>query len=148
MARLTPVDIHSDGVIFSHLTPDQKTSRLSGDQGDPVDVLERAMEECPVVVPLRHPASVAVSWKSRGKPLDVLYALWELLTERVHRFSPLYIPIDAPERRDARLQAVSEAISKQIETNWPVVGSCGIACKLSSEENRAISKYAEFYYGV
>ncbi len=95
--------------------------------------LEWWCRQFPVIVPMRHPLTVAESWKARDKDLSPLPAQWNILKNEVHQYNPLYLPIDHPDR-EAWLDAIRRKLGIQIQTDWPVVMSCNKSAELTDEE--------------
>lgn len=75
-----------------------------------------------VIVPLRHPAVVAESWKKRNRPKLELIEQFEELIGFVDQFQPLYLPLDVDDR-DNYLGKINAATGLELETSWPVIHS-------------------------
>ena len=89
------------------------------------------------IVPLRHPAKVAASWKARGKDLSRLVAQWNILKNIVDEHDPMYLPIDVPDRMNW-LDTISRNIDRELQTDWPVVMSCNKSATLSENDKAAV----------
>lgn len=81
-----------------------------------------------VVIPLRHPCEIALSWRRRGK--DILGAtgsatLGQWMSNMVEYFDPLdphYLPLDTSER-ELYLRRMNFDLGLELETDWqPVRG--------------------------
>ncbi len=75
-----------------------------------------------VIVPIRHPVDVALSWKRRLKDLNEMKAQFEMLLSVVDDYNPAYLPIDAMDR-DWWLSQLNQRFSTNLSTNWDVIGS-------------------------
>lgn len=80
------------------------------------DWLERKF---PLIVPLRHPVDVAMSWKARKKPIKQMVAQFELLQELVLPYNPYLLPIDH-DMRDIYFQVIRENIDANLKTDWAI----------------------------
>ncbi len=101
------------------------------------DYLEWWLERYNCVVPLRHPMSVAASWKARGEDLSLLPFQWEILKNEVDPHKPSYLPMDVPER-DKWLAEFNERNGLNIHTDWPVIMSCNKSAELSQNDRQAV----------
>ena len=91
------------------------------------------------VVPLRHPLSVARSWKAREKNLKLLPVQWQVLKRDVAPHNPLYLPLDALDRQDW-LDRINEALGMDLQTDWPVIMSCEKTATLTEAERDSVSE--------
>ena len=71
----------------------------------------------PIVVPLRHPAEVALSWKRRRKDPLELPTWWRTLVDYVNPYDPFYLPLDGA-RRNGALELLSDALGAELVTDW------------------------------
>lgn len=85
----------------------------------------------PCIVPMRHPLKVAGTWTGRGLELHTLWNSWRRLVTAIDPLNPLYLPIDVPNRQ-TYLDVINEALCQDIRTNWPVIGSTGLAPNFDS----------------
>ena len=99
--------------------------------------LERWLKKCPCIVPLRHPLTVAASWKARGKNLSNLAGQWQILKTEVDPYLPMYLPIDSPER-EQWLEPIRGFIDPKLQTDWPVVMSCNKSAELTDDERASV----------
>ena len=99
--------------------------------------LEYWMKRAHCIVPMRHPLSVAASWKARDKDLSELPGQWQILKNEVALYDPMYLPIDSPDRNNW-LHAISRKIDQEIQTDWPVVMSCNKSAELTEAEREAV----------
>ena len=74
-----------------------------------------------VVVPLRHPQLVAVSWKVRGMDLKALDEQWRTFIDVVMPHDPIYLPIDHPDRC-FYLEDLNQRTGLNLKTDWKPVG--------------------------
>ena len=94
-----------------------------------------------IIVPLRHPRSVAIGWKSREKRLDWLDAQWKFLKEKVDPYNPFYLPIDRPDK-DAWLRKINMALETDFTTDWPVIGQySGEYAELDEKDERWVKTW-------
>jgi hypothetical protein len=106
----------------------------------------------PTIVPLRHPASVAVSWKAREKSMWALENQWEILREMVAPYNPIYLPIDVDDRQ-SWLDKLNERLGMNIQTDWPVIMSRKQTATLEDEELASVGRvmadgfFTQFGYG-
>lgn len=93
-----------------------------------MDRIELWLERCcqlglPIVIPMRHPVSVAKSWYARGDQLDDMFEQWRLMIQCAERCRPWFLPVDHPER-DEFLAELSEGIGgERLKTDWHKYGS-------------------------
>ena len=114
-----------DGVTRIHIDKDQSI------------YLPRWMEHQPLVVPMRHPASVVESWLARDKPIEPLLPQWEMLKTMVDPARPIYLPLDVPDR-DRWLGELNGKLGLKLQTDWPVIMSCGKSAVLSDVHRAAV----------
>lgn len=98
--------------------------------------------QCEVVVPMRHPISVAESWKARPKKMtqmtqEDLIIQWNILKSVVDPHHPIYLPLDVPDR-DNWLQALNAKTGLNIHTHWPVIMSCNKSAELNDDERESV----------
>lgn len=78
-----------------------------------------------IIVPLRHPWKVALSWKARessGRPPVIdLPMWWRNLVGRIDPVRPYYLPIDQVELRDSCLENINVNLDLELRTDWPIV---------------------------
>ncbi len=77
----------------------------------------------PTIIPLRHPVSVAQSWKDRGnqaKKLGELRDFWARLIEYIDPHNPNYLPLDSPARA-MYLDDFNNRHGYGLTTDWPIV---------------------------
>ena len=89
------------------------------------------------IVPLRHPMSVAASWKARACDLSLLPGQWVILKNEVDPYKPMYLPIDSPDRMNW-LDVISRNIGQELQTDWPVVMSCNKSATLNDDERESV----------
>lgn len=75
-----------------------------------------------VVVPVRSPRAVALSWVARGKNLDQMLAQWDRLIALAADFPFAYLPLDSP-RRNEFLTLLASRLEVPLTTDWAEVGS-------------------------
>ena len=80
----------------------------------------------PCIVPMLHPLKVAGTWTGGGKTLHPLWDSWRRLISAIDPLGPLYLPIDVPNRQ-TYLDAINEETCLDLKTDWPVIGSSGLA---------------------
>lgn len=78
-----------------------------------------------IIVPLRHPSKVALSWKARehfGRPpvMD-LPMWWRRLVGMIDPARPYYLPIDQVELRDSCLEHINKNLALELRTDWRIV---------------------------
>lgn len=101
------------------------------------DYLEYWLKHALCIVPLRHPLTVAVSWKARDKDLSELPGQWQILKNEVDPHDPMYLPIDSPDRMNW-LDRISRNMGQELQTDWPVVMSCNKSAELTDTERDAV----------
>lgn len=89
------------------------------------------------IVPLRHPLTVARSWKARDKDLSLLPVQWQILKKEVDPHEPMYLPLDSPDRMNW-LDTISRNMGQELQTGWPVVMSCNKSAELTDEEREGV----------
>lgn len=77
---------------------------------------------CCVVVPVRSPATVALSWVARGSNLEQMFSAWDQLLALAADFEFCYLPLDSG-ARDEYLAALSAKLGTELKTAWEPVGS-------------------------
>lgn len=112
-----------NNVIFTHI-----------ENSDNVRIfLNQFLGKHPIIIPLRHPLLVAVSWKVRQKPIEVLVSLWGFLIGFIDPHSPLYLCIDKS-NRDSQLDNINDVLGLNLDTSWPVVSSVNRTAELAQTE--------------
>ena len=101
------------------------------------EYLQWWLNRCVCIVPLRHPISVAESWKARGKDLSELAGQWQILKNEVDPHDPMYLPVDSPERMNW-LDTISRHVNQELQTGWPVVMSCHKSAQLTDDERASV----------
>ncbi len=96
-------------------------------------------EGLPIIVPLRHPFSVAHSWRLRGDRLEDMFEQWRLLIQCCDRCEPYYLPVDHPER-EGFLDELREATGAPIETRWKKYGHKPCMAFLTPDELRQVNE--------
>lgn len=104
-----------------------------------IDNLFWWLNKAKIIVPLRHPEKVAVSWKARDKPLSDMLWQFQAMKRVFAEHEPLYLPIDSPRREDY-LRALGQAIRKPLQTSWPVVSSLGKIATLSDDDREIVAE--------
>lgn len=99
-----------------------------------VDLWWPMFKNNPILVPLRDPWQVAMSWKKRAHlpgalQLEELPIWWRLLIDVIDPLRPYYLPIDQPMVRDRCLERINSQLGLNLATDWPVIretdGSAG-----------------------
>jgi hypothetical protein len=116
--------------------PAKSFTRIHCDM-DQSGFLEWWLLRCECVVPMRHPVSVAESWKARGKDLANLARQWSTLKTQVEPYEPSYLPLDV-EDKEKWLTEFNEKTGLNIHTQWPVVMSCNKSATLTETERAAV----------
>ena len=80
--------------------------------------LTELSQEYPLVIPVRHPREVALSWKKKGYDIGLMFGLYRNMFSFEN---PFYFPIDGRER-DAHLNALGEFLGVELQTDWERVG--------------------------
>jgi hypothetical protein len=108
-----------------------------------LEELKHWLKRATTIVPIRHPRTLAVGWKSRFKKLDELEEQIELLKTEIAPFNPFYLPIDNDDR-DEWLNKVNLELKLNLTTNWPVIGRHGGDwLELSEDEERRVKTWME-----
>jgi hypothetical protein len=102
------------GVYWAHVWPDMRP------------YWDEVLTKGPVIVPMRKPRDIMLSHARRGRPLEDVLFLFDNLVEWVLPHDPLFLPIDAQDR-DQWLADINKATGLDLKTEWPRVGSIGIA---------------------
>ena len=116
---------HGRGIVRIHC--DEQQSKY----------LPRWMDSHRVVVPMRHPMSVAASWIAREKDMKKLYFQWNCLKTLVHPCAPMYLPLDSPDRMNW-LDTICRNVDEELQTEWPVIMSCNKSATLSENDRAAV----------
>ena len=112
------------------------------------DIEDRVLGHSDIVVPLRHPARVRLSWERRKRNIDRLELCWDYLIDVISKHDPVYIPIDS-ESREYKLSQASERLGVTLSTDWGVVcsevGTSDI--EITDEmKSKVRGKVMDFYY--
>jgi hypothetical protein len=108
-----------------------------------IDDLEVWLKKSKTIVPIRHPRTVAVGWKSRFKTFDRLEIQWNLLKERIDPYVPYYIPIDRIDR-NKWLRKFNSDTGLEFTTDWPVIGKhTAEEQELDENEERLVASWME-----
>jgi len=75
-------------------------------------------EDLPIIVPLRHPFSVAHSWLIRGDILENMFEQWRQLILFCERSRVLFLPVDCHDQRNDYLAEMSAGVGKVLKTDW------------------------------
>ena len=111
------------------------------------DSLEWWLSRYPCIVPMRHPLTVAASWKARNEDLSLLPGQWAILKTEVDPYEPMYLPIDSPDRMNW-LDTICRNIDRELQTDWPVVMSCNKSATLTDSERAAVVEVmADGFFG-
>ncbi len=95
--------------------------------GESMEWLLKYGSMAPVISPLRHPMSVAQSWKNRGKPIiehDVhapMIELFQALIELSKQVKMYFLPLDHP-MREQYLKRISDVAGRSFKTRWDRYG--------------------------
>jgi hypothetical protein len=73
----------------------------------------------PLIIPLRHPRDVALSWKARRRPLPSLPPMYRAMVTAFDPLRPLYLPVDH-RARDDYLEQVNAMTGLRLRTDWPI----------------------------
>lgn len=81
-----------------------------------------------IVVPLRHPQKVWITWFAeavrKGTNMEIMephfWACWLLLEEMVNKHHVHFLPVDHP-RRESYLQQIRDVMGQPYETDWTPV---------------------------
>ena len=95
------------------------------------------MASHPVVVPMRHPVSIFESWIAQDKPLALLPNQFQILKTMVDPVGPIYLPLDVPDR-DSWLAKLNARLGLELQTDWPVIMSCGKRATLTDAHREAV----------
>lgn len=108
----------------------------------------------PCIVPVRHPITAARSWKHRGKDCLESIPFWERLIDQVDKYEPFYLALDQHLMRGPQLQEISNVLSVELKTDWPVIREAGITDgprpELTTDEyigiHNLMSEHAPFFW--
>lgn len=127
--------------------------------GESMEWLLKFGQMAPVISPLRHPMSVAQSWKNRGKAITKedrrapMVDLFHNLIELAQRVRITFLPLDVP-NRNLHLRRVSEVARRQLRTRWAFFGPGSVKPEiaLTSSDRDAVTElmthpFFEPYYG-
>lgn len=92
-------------------------------------------QNLPIIVSLRHPISVALSWRSREDSVEKMFDQWAYLVQIIAVSKPLFLPVDHPEKQEY-LDELSRYVGKPLETDWKKYGNRPVTppAELSSGE--------------
>lgn len=124
---------------------------LSHTYPDQMERIVRLATEGPCIIPMRHPLSVALSWKQRGKDPNDAMPFWGRLIYQLDPLNPFYLPLDLDDR-DAWLYALNDGLDMYLVTDWEIVRGAEPRDQnvfLESPEiarvEQMIETYAEFF---
>lgn len=78
-------------------------------------------EDLPIIVPMRHPFSVAHSWLIRGDVMEDMFEQWRQLILYCERSRCLFLPVDSPDRNN-HLAELAAGVGKELSTDWTPYG--------------------------
>lgn len=82
---------------------------------------KNSKEGLPIIVAMRHPLSVAKSWRARSEPVEKMFEQYQLLIELCELSRPIFLPVDHPERDDF-LHFMGKELGLTLETDWAKYG--------------------------
>ena len=126
--RLDPEVWIPDGWFHEHIT--QESMRF----------IRHWAQAVPVIVPMRHPIDVAVSWVTRNKKIGDLIDEYRRLFSIDRDYELLYLPIDTPDREEW-LEKIDKKMEWETKTNFPVIKSIGKKQELTTREAAEIGAF-------
>lgn len=112
--------------------------------------IRRNMLRGVMVVPLRDPVEIYRSWRRRGRSVSYLREQLEILSNGVHGYDPIYVPLDHGDR-DMQLLKVEEAFGIKLQTDWAPVGHREVEVELEphflaeAKEWRQVPPFRRYY---
>ena len=109
------------------------------------EIIDRMGEGHPIVVPLRPPVNVALSWKKRERNLAELDQQWRRMRDIIDHYDPMYLPVESP-HREVFLDKIRHRLDMPLHTDWRKIASIeneGIS--LTDEEIKQAERWNEFY---
>ena len=104
---------------------------------------KRMTEAKTLILTMRDPMAIAISWIHRGLPLDKWFKdMWHNLFKLQAEYDGLWLPIDTPDR-DMRLQAISGRTGADLHTDWTPRGVTTHAQEWKS--GMTLDEVAQFY---
>ena len=109
-------------------------------------------EDLPIIVPMRHPFSVAHSWRNRSEPVEKMFEQYRYLTEICEQSKSLFLPVDHRDR-DFYLAHMALELDTELETDWEPYGHKNGCSYLDPDEQRQIAELvaspfvSKFYNG-
>ncbi len=91
--------------------------------GESIELLTKWGKMAPLISPLRHPMSVAQSWKNRGKPIfeieqrASMIKLFHKLIDLSKAVKIHFLPLDLPNKQ-RYLDRICEVAKRRLKTNW------------------------------
>lgn len=80
------------------------------------------LPDFPIIVPLRHPKRVFLSWQRRGKPTGHCIQEWKNIIEIVDKYNPYYLPVDS-QSREFYLEKIQDKFGLGFDVTWEPRGS-------------------------
>ena len=77
----------------------------------------------PLVIPLRHPYRVELSWDRRGKDKKEMFQAFDNLLKHFDPLNPFYIPVDEPKQRRIAVQEISDSLGIALQDTGEIVNS-------------------------
>lgn len=77
----------------------------------------QVLRKSDIVVPLRHPKVVAVSWAKRNKDEQELIGCFDILVNEIDPLKPNYLPIDS-DYRNVFLKKLNFNMGLNLTTDW------------------------------
>jgi len=128
--------------VLEHLLAPRKRVKSAPDDGEfffehldspHIPKLRDMMRQFPCIVPMRHPKSIALSWKADSRLLTDLTTMYRCLVSAIDPFKPCYLPLDV-ENRDAYLQLLNDQTGLNLKTDWPIIGASGVVGRFDAPD--------------
>ena len=104
--------------------------------------LRRLAKQYPCLVPMRHPMSVALSYKARRENIEVMTDYFRRLVTAIDPLKPFYLPLDVPNRQHY-LDLINDVTGLELTTDWHVHGSIGEQGKLTGTDHPVMADFME-----
>jgi len=116
----------ADSYFFEHIEPEH------------LPALRGMAAKYPCIIPMRHPAAVALSWTARRMNIAPLCSQYRALVTALDPLKPFYLPVDVPNRQKY-LDLINDGAGLNLATDWPVWKPSGEKGKFAGRDHELMA---------